>query len=442
MRVIEQLIDQLSRTGHLTADQLDQLRRMGLPRDKSNDHARPYEDYWGDEGNPWSIEVDSDPDGWDDHTERLLTDARRAARGRRRRASRRAANSGLLVAIERSLAAEGGFLDVVNEVARRLDPSADCDDAPRLVGSADPAALDAVLVCDSLWARLWAHVEREAFISGLGGSAQRRFHNLIGAATRSNKSIPAGLQPEGAVRRGLDVIAAHRALSGAFGRVALSVDRRRAFVELNLWDNRAAYEVLVILFNAANRRRVAELPWLPDDVGLPMLPLLRSPHFESGWAVAARLDPVAVLPYMKWCMGAWESMPARLSVPCRRLHVVNGVGYNGHVIGPSDTWFGLAFSDSRWHRVTYVTHAGAAPGEPTESIIRDGVRYVHCAPRCSGDSERRFIRTDQSEVLRTWWSTDDIVYRNPPACRGDYGAMWAAGLHDLPLLTCPKEWEL
>ena len=39
MRVIEQLIDHLRLTGHLTADQLDQLREMGLLKDKRDDYA-------------------------------------------------------------------------------------------------------------------------------------------------------------------------------------------------------------------------------------------------------------------------------------------------------------------------------------------------------------------------------------------------------------------
>ena len=68
MRVIEQLISHLSHTGHLTDDQLAQLRVMGLLRDTSTDPARRYENYWGDEGSCWDPEPDGEPDGWDDHT--------------------------------------------------------------------------------------------------------------------------------------------------------------------------------------------------------------------------------------------------------------------------------------------------------------------------------------------------------------------------------------
>jgi hypothetical protein len=47
MRVIQQLIDHLRGTGHLTGDQLAQLQQMGLLRDKTNDPGRRFEDHWG-----------------------------------------------------------------------------------------------------------------------------------------------------------------------------------------------------------------------------------------------------------------------------------------------------------------------------------------------------------------------------------------------------------
>ena len=77
-------------------------------------------------------------------------------------------------------------------------------------------------------------------------------------------------------RRFANLIEAHAALSRAFGRVALTVDRRRAFVELDLSDNPMAYEVMLILFNAhATRRTIAELPHLAAKGELPALESLR-----------------------------------------------------------------------------------------------------------------------------------------------------------------------
>ena len=68
----------------------------------------------------------------------------------------------------------------------------DDDDAPRLVGSADPAHLDAVLARHSLWTGIWPHIDHEPIVSGLEGRARRRFCRLIAAEDGPNKSIPVG----------------------------------------------------------------------------------------------------------------------------------------------------------------------------------------------------------------------------------------------------------
>lgn len=53
-----------------------------------------------------------------------------------------------------------------------------------------------------------------------------------------------------------------------------------------------------------------------------------------------------------------------------------------------------------------------------------------------------FQRTDGSETLSVTLSKGLTLDPDSETVRADYGALWAAGLADMPLLTCPKEWEL
>jgi hypothetical protein len=442
MRVIEQLIGHLSCSGQLTADQLAQLREMGLLRDGSidpsrNDDYRGYEDYRPDDDDS-SL---TDADGWDEHTDRLLAADRRVAAARRSVAIKRGPGSDLLGAVERSLADDQGLVDLVLEVARRLDRWVDVDDAARLVGSAAPARLEAVLARDSLWARMWPHIEREPIVSDLDDRARRRFCDVLAAGGRPNKSLPRQLVANRVVRRAADVIEAHRALSCAFGRVALAIDRRRAFVELDLSANPSAYEVLVILFSAhAARHTIGELPSLAANGALPALSWLGCPHFESGWATAARVDPVAVLPFMDWCTRAWAAAPAAYQM-ARQVLQIDGVSYIGHTIPESPSeWFSIGNRDAKWVTLRSKTNAYPPPGEPTRSLSFEGVEYVQIRPVRVGEMPRRFFRVDAPGVIVVTWSTETVSIPDFGQCRADYGGMWAVGHFGLPVLTCPKEW--
>ena len=107
------------------------------------------------------------------------------------------------------------------------------------------------------------------------------------------------------LRRAVDVVDAHQELCGAFGRVALALDPWRVFADLftgpDQYASDQAYTVLVILFSARNPRcSIGEIPCLPTDVGLPAK---RGVPSTSNWATAARIDPLAVLPFMEW----WSS---------------------------------------------------------------------------------------------------------------------------------------
>jgi hypothetical protein len=218
-------------------------------------------------------------------------------------------------AVERSLANEQGFLDLMLEIARRMDPDVDADDAPRLVGAADPARLDAVLASAGLWARLWPHVRREPIVAGLHDHARRRFCQTVAAAGRSNTSRRRRPAADPVVRRAIEVLEAHRTLAGGFGRVALAVAPRRVFTELNLPVDKTVYEVLVILFSAhTTRRTIYELPYLAADVGLPTPAWLPSPPFDSGWPIAARIETRS--PCCRTCSGACR--PGRRHRPTRR----------------------------------------------------------------------------------------------------------------------------
>ena len=216
--------------------------------------------------------------------------SRKHAIGRGRGGKRSSSDAGLLGALERSIADNQGLPDVVLEVAQRIDSRVEAENAPRLVGTADPAGLDAVLRRDSLWARLWPHVEREPIVPDLNERERRRFANLVAARAGS---MTRGLLSEPVVRRAEDLIEAH----------------------------------------------------------------------------------------------------------------------------------------------------AAEPGEPAQCLVFDGIEYVGFRPVRDGGAPRRFFRVDAPGVIVVSWSTD-------PACwfpdfgerRSDYGGMRAAGLFDLPVLSCPKEW--
>jgi len=438
MRVIEQLIEHLSDTGHLTGNQLVQLRRKGLLREESND---PYRDCWADENSWLPMDDDdsalADPDGLDDYAERLFADTRRVAT--RRRGGPSTAESDMLAAVAHSITGEQDFLNLVVEVARRVDPTVGADDAARLVGSADAAALSAVLARDGLWARLWPHIRREPVVSALDERARRRFCGLLAARAGARHRLLAS----GVVRRAADVVNAHRALSGAFGRVALAIDRRRAFVELNLCVDSIAYEVLVILFSARTpRRTIADLPQLGARVGLPTLAWLPSRPFDSGWTIAARIDPVAVPPFMEWCSAAWAAAPDARTARKLRLHF-DGVEFIGTQIPQSPSqWFSLRVVDGRWVRLRHISRVGALPDQSSGAVICNGIRYRHYGPVRDHAAPNRSIGRDRSGFIVARWSIHAVELEDFRRYRGNYGSMWAAGLFDLPLLTCPKEWEL
>jgi hypothetical protein len=448
MRVIEQLINHLRGTGDLTPDQLAQLRRMGLLKHEDVDHTGPGAgDSVAEEGVS-CVESDGDLDlaeDWEAYGDRLLDVALSEANGRRRGVCRRAAACDMAIAVERVMAQEQGFLEVVFAVARRINPTVDADDAPRVILFATPAVLDAVLARDDLWAELWPYIDHEPIFCALEDRVRRRLYCVPGADERSDQSVPRPGLADRVLRHAADLIGAHRVLSGAFGRVALTIDGRRAFDELNLRVDPMTYGALVILFSARTAwRTIADLPYLAADVGLPNPAWLRSPQFESGWAMAARIDPVAVLRFKQWCVRAWEAAPTSIAATCRVLHFgVNGPVYMANLMPESASeWFSLRVTASKWGTLRCITHVDAQPGQPTQSIIRDGVEYLHFGPIRADGKPRRFKRKGADEFISMWWSKDTVSIRALSRCRGNYGAMWAAGLFDMPVLTCPKEWEL
>jgi hypothetical protein len=445
MRVIEQLIDHLRRTGHLTTDQLTQLRQMGLLKDQERESAVDAADFdAGDDA--WWEEPTTDPtrtDEWHAVGDRLLAGSRRTASGHRGGGRRTAAaDSDTIAAVERSVARESAFLDLVLEAARRMDPEVGADVAPRLVGSVDPARFDAVVAGERLWVRLWPHILRDPVIDDLDQPERRRFSRLVTAGLRSTTWSPRRLLASPVVRHAVDIIEAHRALSLAFGRVASTVEPWRVFCELGLSVDPAAYEVLVILHSATTQRRtVADLPDLEPDVGLPTLKWLPPKPFDSAWAVAARVDPVRVLPFMQWCLGAWSSEGPSRRRTCGQIRVDHSYDGNWNPRAPGE-WFGLGSTgDGKWARVRCTPHVQTSPGQFTQSIDREGIEFVHhCRDGGSCGTPRQFRRLGASWVLDVKWS--DRSGWPWGGSRADYGKMWATGLFDMPLLTCPKDWEL
>jgi hypothetical protein len=179
---------------------------------------------------------------------------------------------------------------------------------------------------------------------------------------------------------------------------------------------------------------------LGADVGLPTLAWLPSPHFESGWTIAARIDPVGALPFMQRCLRAWATLPDTDTATCRRPDIYGYTFRGNWIAGSASQWFALRGVDSTWVRLHCTTHLDAPPGEPTQTLIRDGVEYHHFGPLGDDGTPERFVRSGAADVISVWWSTDKVVLFS--GRRGDCGVMWAAGLFEMPLLTCPKEWEL
>ena len=202
-----------------------------------------------------------------------------------------------------------------SEVAERLGVNGDTDAALSVVVSADAGRLDAVLVRDSLWARLWPHIRTEPVFGKLSEHEKRRFSALADAALRPDAPLPRRLTDNAVVRRAIDIVAAHRVLTSAFGRAAEGVSPIRVSAELDLVGDRTLYEVLVILYAARIPwHTVSELPALESQVGLPSPAQLNRPCFETTWETAAFIDPVKVLPFMHWCMKAWAALPAELEM--------------------------------------------------------------------------------------------------------------------------------
>jgi hypothetical protein len=399
LRVVEQLIDHLRGTGHLTDEQLEQLRRMGLFRDKPLN----YDDFdTGFDSGPIAIgpvDIEADrADDLDEYGDRLLDDSKPRTR---RRGGRRPAggNSRMFGALADALAEAQDFAGLVREVAQRLNPDSDVDDAPRLVRSAEHEALNSALTRGGLWADLWPHIEIEPLVSDLADGQRRRLGNLLAAKDPTVTSQPRGFDP--VVRRAIDLIEAQRTLSDAFNRITFRLEHWRTFSELRLFENPLAYEVLVIQFNArAEARSIGDLPHLQPDVGLPTPAWLPNVRFVDGWRIAARLDPVGVLPFMQKCQQPWSMLEAHSrGLNCRRLVLPGRRAEFGNWIPPSSAeWFSIDIVDRRW------------------------VRRRH---RPTGFT--------QLDTFRPWESGGQ---------RAEYGALWAAGLFDMPLLTCPNEWEL
>jgi hypothetical protein len=79
MRVVEQLIEHLRTSGHLTDGQIEAVRRMGLIKED------PDEILWSDPADQDALTAESDPqtDDWHEIGDQLIANARKAAAGRR-----------------------------------------------------------------------------------------------------------------------------------------------------------------------------------------------------------------------------------------------------------------------------------------------------------------------------------------------------------------------
>jgi hypothetical protein len=357
------------------------------------------------------------------------------------------ADADTVAAVKRSYAQEADFRDVLLKVARRIDAGVGREDAPRLICSVDAVVLDAALRHRGLWAEVWPHLEREPLLAHLEPRPRARLCRVVAAGRTSNKSIRR-LVNDPAIRRGLELITAHRTVCRAFGRYAATVDASRVVDERDLRANTTAYRVLMLLYNARRDKRVcSELPDLPADEGLPVFRSASRQDCELSWEIAARIDPVAVLALMDWWTASWASIPRDFRKSCETLEI-DRRKYWGHWIRGAQSqrqWFGLTLTQSGWSRAHFAPDPDADPADWIGSMIVDGIGYVHDCNHCACTPMKWFRRSNKTRgsiAVTGPWTLH--VSRNDLAdgllfC---FDRTWAAGLHDQPLLTCPRVWEL
>lgn len=314
MRAITQLIEHLYGYRHLTESQVAEFERMGLIRRESRPQTAFAEtDCCENDGDTDEL---SRIDTWDAHGDRLAEQARPRSRGTGKGGPRRSTQPSpdFIRILERAVAAADELLTLVFEIARRLNPAVDRSQAVRTVNAAGAADLDAVLIRDDLWARLWPHIRSEPILSDLTKVTWdgyvvtvnlRRFLAVVGG-NRCGTPVARGMIANPVVRQAVDIWQVHRALTAAFGRVACRIDPSRSLRELNLAGDPDADAVMAVLLGARGSWRTAiEFPvlesaaWPPNLRRLPSWPY-DDRRLSAAWEIAARIDPLNVLPFLNW----------------------------------------------------------------------------------------------------------------------------------------------
>ena len=225
------------------------------------------------------------------------------------------------------------------------------------------------------------------------------------------------------------------------GEQISAVGPRRARVELNLGAHAAAFEVLVILHSARTRwRTIAELPGLEPELGLPALGRLAGVQ-GAGWEIAARIDPVKVLPFMHWCMTAWAALSATPAVTGPGIMIGHAAYFGNWKQLPADEWLSIYLVGSKWTVMRRSRHVRSQTGAVSQTLLLGGADYIHVCPGTVCRPPRMFQRSTGGGTLSVRPIPGRVPYLDPYAAHADYGALWAAGLFNMPLLTCPKEWE-
>lgn len=441
MRVVRQLAEHLQFFGRLTADQLDELRKMGLlsPGDLDTDFVdTDFEDPAVPAGPFGSTDEDED-DALDARGDAMIAEATRQARKQRARSRKPPLTSRVTNALAQNLTHQSRHRPLLVEVARRLDARVDAEDAAAVVAAASIDELVDATTRDDLWARCWPFLEDDVF-SGLPPTAQRYLHRLLGRG-----HAPEQLEGHPAIRRSLELTKAHRQLTLAFDQTWRAMDPVRVHAQLDMAANPLIYEAMVILYGArAPRRTIADLPSLPHAVGIPLPASLPSVPFEAGWQLAARFDPVAVLAYMEFCVAGWDA-PDQPYVKRQEFRVGNvslAGGWTNVPVKGFDGWYGLNLVDGRWVRTWCSAHDDDTPrGTVSQRFTHDRLHYVHtCSATNCHRLGRLFTRPDGSGRIGVSWWDARYYYDRPPPGPAAFGERWERGFVDSPLLTCPTEW--
>lgn len=442
MEVIDELIAYLRHRGVLTAEHVEQLTQAGFnvtdsrfddPRDDDRDPYYDdfyYDPYYDDDFYDDWREPEQTSDAIDVIEDRLAVDTHPKRSGAKRNPTLQARlEEEFLQRLHEDVAAAEEFETFV---ATLMGGSYGSD--------IDPAEIDEAMgtaVCrgELILPEIWRHIAPGPLhFEEQSSRASTLFVELV--QDGRSASVPAmRLAARMVVQHGIRLVRAYNAVTGAFGRLVAGMDARELGKQLAYDFDPRLYEVLLILHNA----------WKPPvtigdlfEAGAVHLPLQATDELfdDDRWDFAARIDPVGVLRYKRWCIAHWVDDVSNLRASLRGLPggTVNGCWVDDNL------WRGARFGVAGWRRVAVVHDRGTEPAgvevfeDGRETFVGHVIEPLYGWPRA-----RVQPRVEHGEV----GNTTDITflrYIQRPSVRYKWDVICRRG-DEHPLLTCPPEWD-